>query len=73
MLETGFKGSRVKLLESFAVPLNWSTFLNTLILCCARSNNLFFFQSVSTMDWLTEQVSSGKMDANTTVSVRMDT
>lgn len=72
MLETGFKGSRVKLLESFAVPLNWSTFLNTLILCCARSNN-FFFQSVSTMDWPTEQVTSGKMDASTTVSVRMDT
>lgn len=29
--------------------------------------------SVSTMDWPTEQVSSGKMDASTTVSVRMDT
>lgn len=39
----------------------------------ARSDNLLFFQSVSTMDWPTEQVRSGKMDANTTVSVRMDT
>lgn len=34
---------------------------------------MFFFQSVSTMAWPTEQVSSGKMDASTTVSVRMDT
>lgn len=34
---------------------------------------IFFFQSVSTMDWPTEQVTSGKMDASTTVSVRMDT